>query len=174
MNLGGVKIIIQMTETYEKHGDSQTRLYRRWASMKDRCNRKRSWDAKYYHDKGIKYCDEWKGFKAFKNWALLNGYKEGLSLDRIDPDKGYYPDNCRWIPLLHQARNIKIKSHNTSGYNGVSWLNRERKFLSSIYINSKRHYIGYFDSAEEASKARDKFIVDNNVEHAYLRWNKSK
>ena len=89
-----------------KHGQRRTRLYSTWLNIKDRCNNKNNSHFKYYGEKGIKMCDEWANdFLSFKNWAVENGYVEGLSIERIDNNKGYDPNNCKWIPTKEQARN---------------------------------------------------------------------
>ena len=87
------------------HGMSKTRIYHEWLSMRNRCmpNTKNS---KNYYCRGITVCDEWQNdFMHFYIWAMNNGYKDSLSLDRIDNDKGYYPDNCRWITIEEQQAN---------------------------------------------------------------------
>lgn len=74
------------------------RLYQRWYNMIYRCHNPKSTKYKYYGEKGITVCEEWKNsFSAFKEWALSSGYADNLQLDRIDNEKGYSPDNCRWI-----------------------------------------------------------------------------
>ena len=76
------------------------KLYSVWTGMKNRCYGKNIPEstAKYYRDKGVKVCDEWRNdFREFRNWAFKNGYKEGLSIDRIDSDGNYEPSNCQWI-----------------------------------------------------------------------------
>lgn len=92
-----------------KTGMSNTRLYYAYRNMLNRCYRKKSTMYKYYGLRGIKVCNEWKdkkdGFKVFSEWALNNGYAENLSLDRIDCNKGYCPENCRWVDLYVQANN---------------------------------------------------------------------
>lgn len=91
------------------HGLCYTRLNRIWQSMKSRCyNSKQKRYAKY-GGKGITICEEWlHNFQAFYDWAMANGYRDDLSIDRIDGDKGYYPENCRWASNKEQTRNRSI------------------------------------------------------------------
>lgn len=89
------------------HGLSKTPLYRQWNAMKQRCKNPNTRMYMTYGGRGITYCDEWERFDPFMNWALSNGYKEGLALDRIDGDGHYYPENCRWITQADNNRNKK-------------------------------------------------------------------
>lgn len=73
--------------------------------MKTRCHNPHVKAYSDYGGRGIKICDEWNDFKAFKNWALQNGYKEGLTIERLDVDKGYTPNNCIWIERKAQSWN---------------------------------------------------------------------
>lgn len=88
-----------------KHGCKNTKLYVVWCDMKARCNRKTHKAYKYYGAKGVKLCAEWDDFSAFKEWADMNGYKEGLSIDRINNSGNYEPGNCRWVTAKQQANN---------------------------------------------------------------------
>lgn len=83
----------------------QERLYRIWHSMKQRCSNKNLPFYKYYGGKGVTVCPEWQKYKPFHEWALKNGYREDLTIDRIDLNKGYCPENCRWIPFAEQRKN---------------------------------------------------------------------
>lgn len=89
-----------------KHGLSHTKLYKVWLTMKQRCNNPNCRGYKWYGKKGISICTAWENdFKAFYEWSILNGYKDGLTIDRIDPNKNYSPDNCRFITMSAQQRN---------------------------------------------------------------------
>lgn len=89
-----------------KHGGKGTRLYNVWKTMKDRCHNQNSKNFEDYGGRGITVCDEWKhDFAAFRDWALANGYAEGLTIDRKDNDKGYSPENCRWATYSQQRKN---------------------------------------------------------------------
>ena len=81
-------------------------LYSLWNTMRHRCYNPKNKKYKNYGARGIRVCDEWKySFEPFLNWALNNGYKKGLTIDRIDVNGNYEPINCRWTTLLMQARN---------------------------------------------------------------------
>lgn len=88
------------------HGDSKSRLFSIWLGMKKRCYYKKSVSYKNYGGRGIRVCHEWKNdYSNFKLWAMNNGYDESLTLDRVDNDGNYEPNNCRWASYLMQSRN---------------------------------------------------------------------
>ena len=88
------------------HGKSKGRLYHTYYGMKSRCNNQNDKSYANYGGRGIKVCEEWENdFEVFYKWALENGYNEDLSIDRINNDFGYSPENCRWVNGLSQARN---------------------------------------------------------------------
>ena len=73
--------------------------------MRARCNNPNHSRYKDYGGRGIRICAEWNRFDAFREWALINGYREDLTLDRMDNDKGYEPSNCRWATYKEQRHN---------------------------------------------------------------------
>ena len=89
-----------------RHNDCGTQLYHIWDNMKCRCYGEKQGSHKWYKDKGVTICEEWReDFNAFKAWALAHGWedKKRLSIDRIDSDKGYSPENCQIIPIRDNA-----------------------------------------------------------------------
>lgn len=93
------------------HGQRYTKLYKIWESMKRRCDSPKAQRYSRYGGRGITYCDEWKAFIPFFEWAKESGYHEELSLDRINCDGNYEPKNCRWITMEEQANNTSQNKH---------------------------------------------------------------
>lgn len=95
-----------------KHGLSKTRLYRIYKDILRRCRSKTRFAHEYYFDKGITVCDEWaSNFSEFYAWSMSNGYSDELTIDRIDFDKGYSPENCRWVSMKEQCNNKTNNRH---------------------------------------------------------------
>lgn len=90
-------------ETKRKHGETFSRLYKIWHSMKCRCSQR---IFKNHCGRGIRVCEEWaNSYESFRAWALSNGYSENLTIDRIDNNRNYEPSNCRWVTVKEQGRN---------------------------------------------------------------------
>ena len=89
-----------------KHGQAGSRIYNIWANIKTRCYNKNALRFKDYGSRGITMCDEWKNdFQTFYDWAMASGYREDLTIDRIDSDGNYEPSNCRWSTQTEQQNN---------------------------------------------------------------------
>ena len=150
-----------------KHGSTKrgqvTPLYRRWLGMRNRCNNPNDTHYHRYGGRGITVCKEWDDFSVFEAWALNAGYCQELSLDRIDVDGNYCPDNCRYVSANIQAANVNKRPNNTSGYKGVSLQNG--KWQASIAYENARQYLGIFTTPQEAAKAYNRYVLDNNLPH---------
>lgn len=95
-------------QSNRKHGQTETKLYRVWRGIISRTCNPSSTNYANYGGRGITICEEWrKSFETFCEWAVQNGYAEGLSIDRIDNDMGYYPQNCRFITMKEQSKNTR-------------------------------------------------------------------
>lgn len=100
----------------ETHGMFGTPLYIRWNAMCQRAiSQYKSSEHGAYADKGIEVCEEWRVFENFMDWALIHGYFEGASLERIDNTKGYCPENCMWIDKRLQAENRTTTTYLPTG-----------------------------------------------------------
>lgn len=125
--------IERIRERSYKHGiGNEDRLYRIWSGMKHRCYTSGHRSYKDYGERGIKVCDEWRySFLNFREWALANGYSDKLSIDRIDVNGDYTPDNCRWATATEQANNTrnnvyltyKRETHTLAEWGRISGIN---------------------------------------------------
>ena len=91
--------------THTTHGGRRTRLWNIWSGMRSRCNNPKTEWYKNYGGRGIHVCKDWDNFAVFRDWALSHGYTDDLTIDRIDVDGDYEPNNCRWITRADQNRN---------------------------------------------------------------------
>ena len=119
-----------------------TRLFSIWRGMRDRCNLENKSNYKYYGGRGIKVCPEWdknytQAFLCFYKWAINNGYKDGMTIDRINNDKDYCPENCRWVYSKEQGENKRnniIIEYNGEKHCITHWariINKSRKFINN-------------------------------------------
>lgn len=145
------------------HNNGNSKLHVVWQNMKRRCDDKTNKKYKLYGGRGITVCESWKDFVPFMEWSNANGYDEKKTIDRRDNDLGYSPDNCRYVSINHQNANKRITDKNKTGYIGVSF--QKGKFVANVQWLGKQNYIGRFVVKEDAAKARDKYIIDNELPH---------
>lgn len=130
----------------EKHGLCKSQIYTVWRGMKNRCYGVKYKEKQYYQDKGIIMCDEWKNsFTSFYMWSLVNGYKEGLTIDRKESNKNYTPDNSRWVTpfenMINSGASSKIVYHGNEIYLAEMWKNDYfRNHMGAIRSRIKRGY----------------------------------
>lgn len=158
---------------WQKHGHTKNRkfspTYHSWVAMKTRCLNPNRQSHKYYTDKGITVCAKWMKFEGFLEDMGIR--PESMTIDRIDSDRGYYKDNCRWATLSQQAHNTKIDTSNsTNKYRGVSWHKETQWWRSRIGFEGKVLSLGCYKNEVDAAKAYDKKAKELHGEFARLNF----
>ena len=125
--------------THGESGKGRHRLYIIWGNMLQRCYNKNNTGFRLYGARGIGICESWKKYTKFKEWAMTNGYDEGLSIDRIDNNGNYEPSNCRWVTHKEQMNNIRT-NHNIT-FNGVTKSTSEWGEIYNISTNQIKYRI---------------------------------
>ena len=142
------------------HGMKHHPLYRVWCGMKERCNNPHNKSYKNYGGKGIRVCAEWEeSFSVFYGWAMENGYKNGLTIDRMNCREGYSPDNCRWATVSQQNRNYS-RNHNIT-YNGETHCVKEWSEITGVKAATILFRIKSGKTLDEAFR---------NIDGRALRW----
>lgn len=139
----------------ERHGLSYSDEYTIWVGIKNRTTKSSHQDYHKYGAKGIKMCDRW--LASFLNFYKDMGERPSKkhSIDRIDPNGDYTPDNCRWATYDIQSFNKKPHCLNTSGHRGVVWNKSASKWRAQIYHNGRNIGLGLYSDISDAIKARE-------------------
>lgn len=146
--------IIKRSTTHGLTVNGKPTEYSIWQGMKNRCHNPNSERYKDYGARGIKVSDEWRNnFAQFYN-DMGERPSPDYTVERIDNNKGYSKDNCRWATYTEQARNRRIQSNNSTGFSGIQWNNEIAKYTADIGINNNRIYLGAYSDLEEAIQAR--------------------
>ena len=153
-----------LTDRVLTHGKYKHKLYSVYTNQKHRCSDKGS----YGKIAGRIFSEEFLDFNVWLEYieGLDDAYKEQYSIDRIDNNKGYERGNLRWASKSVQTRNTaRSYKNNKSGYRGVYSYKNTDKFYCQITVDSNRKHLGIYNTKEEAAKAYDKYVLDNNLEH---------
>lgn len=157
------------------HGMSKTRIYHIYIGMKNRCNNQNTKIYKNYGGRGINICNEWNsesGFENFYSWSIKNGYSDELTIDRIDNNGDYCPENCRWTTNKEQQRN---KRNNTIiVYENKSYVLSELAEKTGINGTTLQSRIKSGMSIEEAVNYKKKEIIIalNGKENTIREWSR--
>ena len=147
------------------HGKSNTRIYSIFAGMHRRCTDiKHAKSMLNYISRGITVCDEWQDVLVFEKWALSSGYKNTLTLDRIDGNGNYEPSNCRWATPTTQSRNRRKTKGTSSKYIGVYYNKVKACWGAQVTVGNQSVFHKTYRTELEAAEARDLFINTNNLE----------
>lgn len=151
---------------FSKHNMCGTRIYDIWRDMRHRCKCPGMRNYKDYGGRGISVCDEWDnedGFMNFYKWAMQNGYSDSLTIDRIDVDGNYEPENCRWADKSIQS--VNKRNTGKCEYIGVSMHSNGSCYMTMLRFNGKVLFWHTDRSKNECAKARNDFIIKNNLPH---------
>lgn len=151
----------------QRFGNELHPLYTRWLSTTQRCRNPNHNSYRNYGGRGITMAECFKDFTVYRDYVTaLPGYDpEKASLDRLDNSKGYEPGNLRWVPYSHQIANQRYSGKGQNKFTGVNWSKTHKRWVARITLEGKSLFSRSFMTEEEAVKARNQFILDNNLPH---------
>ncbi|WP_186305100.1 AP2 domain-containing protein [Staphylococcus epidermidis] len=151
------------TRIMNKYKNFDKKLYQRWKGMKARCNNPNHVSYKNYGGRGISVCDEWNNdYKAFYN-DMIEDFFEGAELDRIDNDKNYSKENCRWVKREANINNRRTYEEignyqNKSGFPGIYYRNKIKKYEAYAMYKGDRTYLGRYENKNDAIASRKNYL----------------
>jgi len=156
----------------KRYGNELHPVYKRWLSIKQRCNNPKHVSYKNYGARGINLSDELKSFIDFRDYvtSLPNYDPETKSLDRIDPNKGYEKGNLRWVDYNTQTANQRFSGKGKNKYIGVNFSKTHNRWVARVTFKGKCLFSKVCKTQKEAFEARKKFILDNKLPHTIQEW----
>lgn len=153
--------------TKKRYGNELHPLYSRWLSITQRCTNPNHVSYKNYGAKGIQLAPDLKSFDDFKDYmmSLPNYDPENLSIDRIETSKGYEKGNLRWATQSVQLANQTHSGKGSNAYTGVNWSKTHQRWVARVNFEGKTLFSKVCLTQEDAMKARNEFIVVNNLPH---------
>lgn len=157
-----------------KHGcaENPDKLYQKWLSMRNRCFNSQATGYENYGGRGIRVCAEWDDYIKFKEWAITNGYADGLTIDRIDVNGDYEPDNCRFVTIKEQNNNRRTTNFHT--YNGKTQSEMKWAEEYGISYGALKTRLGYgwdFEKALTSPVVHNEILIEYKGEiHPIKRW----
>lgn len=126
-----------LSQSKSTHAESDSPLYGVWCNIKQRCLCPTCHAYPYYGGRGITVCEEWRNsFEVFRDWAYANGYRSGLTIDRINVNGNYEPDNCTWVTRRAQANNRRsnvLLTYNGETHNLMEWAEKLHKNYKTLH-----------------------------------------
>lgn len=146
---------------FDYSNPSHHRLYHIWFDMKRRCYQKQNKRWEKYGGRGIKVCPEWvNNFQAFFDWSMANGYADNLTIDRIDMDGDYSPDNCRWADEIQQANN-RSNNHYITYHGETKTMMEWSRELVVSYTTLRRRINAGWDIEKAFERPLGRWLHDN-------------
>ena len=165
-------------EAFTTHGKSETRLYIIFKGMKNRCYYKAHTAFQYYGGRGIGICEEWlNDFNSFYEWSMENGYSDDLTIDRIDTNGNYEPDNCRWATMLEQLNNTRynhIMDYDGESHTLAEWARIKGLMAVTIYGRVRKGWSPKRVLSPVTRGDINPLITINNESHTPIQWAKIK